>query len=315
MIEISLYDSSMSHEWNEAVRQSRNGTFLIERAYMDYHSDRFSDWTLVARRAARIVGLLPANRNGDTLYSHQGLTYGSWIVPFKHFDATVMTDIVDASVDFMRSHGIGRLIYKPVPHIYHRYPADDDLYALWRKGAKWAECNISTAIDLNNPIPLDRGNKSGLKTAMRSGVTVGESTRLPEFWQILTCVLQERHSTMPVHTLAEMKLLQSRFPKQIRLYAASADGIMTGGTLVYVCGPVAHCQYIAANDHGRETHALTAVFTHVAEAARHEGCRYLDFGISNEDHGLYLNAGLVQQKARLGGRGVAYNTLQLDITQ
>lgn len=314
MIEISLYDSSMSHEWDEAVRQSRNGTFLLERDYMDYHSDRFSDWSLVARHAGRIVGLLPANRDGDTLYSHQGLTYGSWVVPFKHFDATVMTDVVDASVDFMRNNGIGSLIYKPIPHIYHRYPADDDLYALWRKGARWAECNISTAIDLSAPIPLDRGNKSGLKTALRAGVTVDESDRIAEFWQILTAVLQERHAAQPVHTLTEIELLRSRFPKHIRLYAATAGGTLAGGTLVYVCGPVAHCQYIAANAIGRETHALTAVFAHVAQAARQEGCRYLDFGISNEDHGRYLNAGLAQQKARLGGRGVAYNTLQLDIT-
>ena len=304
----------MSREWDEAVRQSRNGTFLLERGYMDYHSDRFSDWSLVARRAGRIAGLLPACRRDDTLYSHQGLTYGSWIVPFRHFDATVMTEIVDSSIDFMRSHGIGTLIYKPIPYIYHSYPADDDIYALWRRGARLKECNISTTIALDNPIPLDRGNKSGLKTAQRAGVEVAESADLATYWHILEGVLKERHSTQPVHTLSEITLLQSRFPKQIRLFAATKGGRMVGGTLAYMCGPVAHCQYIAADAEGRELHALTAVFQHVAQVAKAEGCRYLDFGISNEDHGRYLNAGLVQQKARLGGRGVAYNTFQLDIT-
>ena len=315
MIEISLYQPGMQQEWDDFARQSRNATFLLQRGYMDYHSDRFSDFSLVARTPqGRLAGLLPANRAGDTVLSHQGLTYGSWIVPFRHFDATVMMEITTAAIGFLKDNGVSRLVYKPIPYIYHRYPADDDIYALWRHGARLAECNISTAIDLVNPIPYDRGNKSGLKTAQRAGLKVEQAdAAYPEFWQLLSSVLEQRHSTKPVHTLAEIELLRSRFPDHIKLYTATLDGTVVAGTVMFADGPVAHSQYIASSDEGRRVHALTAVFARVAADATAMGRRYLDFGISNEDHGRLLNAGLVQQKARLGGRGVAYNTFTLDL--
>lgn len=315
MIEISLYQESEQREWDDFARQSRNATFLLQRGYMDYHSDRFSDFSLVARTPqGRLAGLLPANRDGDTVLSHQGLTYGSWIVPFRHFDATVMMEMTDAAIEFLRGHGVRRLVYKPIPYIYHRYPADDDIYAMWRHGARLSECNISTAIDLTNPIPYDRGNKSGLKVAQREGVRVERTdSAYPEFWQLLSDVLAERHGAKPVHTLAEIELLRGRFPDHIKLYAATLGGKVVAGTVMFADGPVAHSQYIASSDEGRRVHALAAVFARVAADATAQGRRYLDFGISNEDHGRWLNAGLVQQKARLGGRGVAYNTFTLDL--
>lgn len=315
MIEISLYQKSEQREWDDFARQSRNATFLLQRGYMDYHSDRFSDFSLVARTPqGRLAGLLPANRDGDTVLSHQGLTYGSWIVPFRHFDATVMMEMTDAAIEFLRGHGVRRLVYKPIPYIYHRYPADDDIYAMWRHGARLSECNISTAIDLTNPIPYDRGNKSGLKVAQREGVRVERTdSAYPEFWQLLSDVLAERHGAKPVHTLAEIELLRGRFPDHIKLYAATLGGKVVAGTVMFADGPVAHSQYIASSDEGRRVHALAAVFARVAADATAQGRRYLDFGISNEDHGRWLNAGLVQQKARLGGRGVAYNTFTLDL--
>ena len=315
MIEISLYQESEQREWDDFARQSRNATFLLQRGYMDYHSDRFSDFSLVARTPqGRLAGLLPANRDGDTVLSHQGLTYGSWIVPFRHFDATVMMEMTDAAIEFLRGHGVRRLVYKPIPYISHRYPADDDIYAMWRHGARLSECNISTAIDLTNPIPYDRGNKSGLKVAQREGVRVERTdSAYPEFWQLLSDVLAERHGAKPVHTLAEIELLRGRFPDHIKLYAATLGGKVVAGTVMFADGPVAHSQYIASSDEGRRVHALAAVFARVAADATAQGRRYLDFGISNEDHGRWLNAGLVQQKARLGGRGVAYNTFTLDL--
>ena len=175
MIEIVRYDGSMASRWNEFVRNSRNGTFLHQRGYMDYHSDRFEDCSLVALRDGKVCALLPANKTDDTLWSHRGLTYGSWLLPFKHYDATIMIEVMDAAVGWMKDNGLHRLIYKPVPHIYHRYPCEEDLYALFRHGAALVETNISTTIDLTCPLPLDRGNKSGLNAARKAGIQVGQS--------------------------------------------------------------------------------------------------------------------------------------------
>ena len=304
----------MAARWDEFTRMSRNGTFLHCRGYMDYHSDRFTDCSLVATRNGKWCALLPACVDGDTLYSHRGLTYGGWLVPAKHFDATIMLEVMDAACMWMGEHGINRLVYKPVPHIYHRYPCEEDLYALFRHDATLVETNISTTIDLTCPLPLDRGNKSGANAARKAGIAVGPSDDWQGYWQLLSSLLGERYDTRPVHTLDEMLLLRGRFPESIKLYTATLDGQLLAGVVMYLTSMVAHCQYIAASPLGKDSKALTLLFDHLIDMYRQQGkYRYFDFGISNEDHGRYLNEGLVQQKSRLGGRGIVYNTFELTV--
>ena len=303
----------MARRWDDFVIASRNGTFLHRRGYMDYHSDRFTDCSLVAVRDGKWCALLPACIDGDTLFSHRGLTYGGWLLPLKHFDATVMTEVMDAAVEWMRLHAIKRLVYKAVPHIYHRYPCEEDLYALFCHHATLTETNLSSTIDLTCPLSPDRGNKSGANAARKAGIQVGVSNDWQGYWQLLSSLLDERYSTRPVHSLDEILLLQGRFPANIKLYTATLDGELLAGVVMYLSQPVAHCQYIGASPRGKELKALTLLFEHLVGEYTRQGYRYFDFGISNEDHGRYLNQGLVCQKFRLGGRGIVYNTLEVAI--
>lgn len=313
MIEIVKYNALMSSQWDEFVGNSRNGTFLHQRGYMDYHSDRFTDCSLVALHEGKVCALLPANIDGDTLWSHRGLTYGGWLLPFKHFDTTVMVKVMDTAVEWMRANGIKRLVYKAVPHIYHRYPCEEDLYAMFRHHASLTEANISTTIDLTCPLPLDRGNKSGANAARKTGIEACASDDWSGYWQLLSSLLDERYDTRPVHTLDEILLLHSRFPENIRLYTATLDGELLAGVVMYLSSPVAHCQYIGASPRGKDSKALTLLFEYLIQESTRMGYRYFDFGISNEDHGRYLNEGLVRQKCRLGGRGIVYNTLEITL--
>ena len=160
---------------------------------------------------------------------------------------------------------------------------------------------------------MDRGNKSGANAARKAGIQVGPSDDWQGYWTLLSSLLDERYGTRPVHTLDEMLLLQSRFPHDIRLYTASLDGQLLAGVVMYLSMPVAHCQYIGASPLGKDSKALTLLFEHLIGECKKMGFRYFDFGISNEDHGQYLNEGLVRQKSRLGGRGIVYNTFEVSL--
>ena len=152
MIEIRRYSNTDKPIWDDFVKRSKNATFMHLRDYMDYHADRFADFSLMAfNHHGKLVAVMPANIVGSTLYSHQGLTYGGWLTPVKHFTAVTMLEVWDAMMSFLKENGIRTLVYKAIPYIYHRYPADEDLYALFRHGAQIAECNISTAVALTNP--------------------------------------------------------------------------------------------------------------------------------------------------------------------
>ena len=281
---------------------------------MDYHSDRFTDFSLMARDGGNVIAVLPACREGETLYSHRGLTYGSWLLPLRHFDVTTMLELWELSLRFLRKSGITSIVYKPVPHIYHRYPCEDDLYAVFRAGGTLIESNISTTIDLDEPLALDRGNRRNVNLALKSGVVVGESVDWDGYWHVLDELLMSKYGKHPVHTLDEIKLLQSRFPENIKLYTATCEEELMAGVVMYCCGnEVAHCQYIASTEAGRRVKALTLLFSYLIKEMSQVGFRYFDFGISTEQGGHYLNEGLVRQKSRLGGRGIVYNTYRVDI--
>ncbi len=313
MIEIKTYTPAQEAVWNEFVASCTTATFLHKRSYMDYHSHRFTDHSLMAYADGRLLAVMPANVANGTLYSHQGLTYGGWLHQLKHFDATVMMDVMQNALVFLKNEGLEEVIYKPVPHIYHRYPSEEDLYALFRAGAILTESNISTAVQLSNPLAFDRGNKRSVNVAIKANVQVAESTDWNGFWHVLEEVLAQRHATKPVHSVEEIKLLHSRFPEQIKLYTASIHQRIVAGVVMFYTHTVAHSQYIASNAEGRDAKALALLFRHLIDQAKANGYAYFDFGISNEDHGRWLNEGLVQQKSRLGGRGIVYNTYKITL--
>ena len=312
---IERYTPAMQPEWDTFVDCSRQGTFLMRRAYMDYHSDRFTDHSIVARdKNGHIIALLPANENADVLASHQGLTYGGWLTPPRGFSAATMLELFEALIAYMRAAGFNKLLYKPVPHIYHRYPAEDDIYALFRAGAEPVAVSASSTIDYGAPLLTDHGTKNAInRINRRDDITLAPSDDLPSFWRILENVLSAYHNTRPVHTLQEMQLLQSLFPDNIILYAATdAGGRMLAGVIVYRTGPVAHAQYTAASEEARSQRILPALYAYAIEQERHDH-RWFDFGISCECGGTVLNVGLDAQKAGLGGRCTVYTTYSLTL--
>ena len=67
MFEIRRYTADDRKSWDGYVRRARNATFLFERNYMEYHADRFDDWSLMFYRQGRLYALLPAHRRDTRL--------------------------------------------------------------------------------------------------------------------------------------------------------------------------------------------------------------------------------------------------------
>jgi hypothetical protein len=58
---VRRYTAADQAAWGDFVRTSKNGLFLFERGYMDYHAERFSDHSLlVYDEKDRLTALLPA---------------------------------------------------------------------------------------------------------------------------------------------------------------------------------------------------------------------------------------------------------------
>lgn len=313
-MKIIRYTDKYKSQWDDLVSNSRNGTFLHLRNYMDYHSDRFEDCSLMcADEKDRIIAVLPANISGETLYSHQGLTYGGWITDIKAVTATTMLQMWEQMVEFLRSEGVRTLIYKTIPYIYHSYPADEDIYALFRYGGQLYSTLISTAVSLQeNRLAFNENATRGIKYALKNGVIIEHTNDYSQYWDLLSSLLFEKYKTKPVHSLAEILLLKKRFPENIKLYVARKEDEIVAGAVIFFTKNVAHAQYIATSEKGRILKALPLLFDYVITNECNM-CEYFDFGTSNEDSGRIINDGLIRQKTGMGGRGVAYNTFKIEL--
>lgn len=305
MLEIRRYTPDKQQEWNDFLKRSKNGTFLLDRNYMDYHADRFTDHSLMVYRREKLYALLPGNIAGDVFFSHQGLTYGGLIMSDKTVAAEVV-QIFRLLNDLLRKEGIHKVVYKPTPWIYHRQPSEEDLYAVVELCGATISRGLSSTISREYLNKWYRIRECGVKHAKQYGLTVEETEDYRPFWQILTNNLQERYGLNPVHTVDEIELLHHRMPNHIRLVVVKEGAETIGGTVLYVSDRVVHSQYIAASPRGKQLHALDMLFDVVIRKslATHA---YFDFGISTEKHGTYLNTQLIYQKEGFGGRGICYD--------
>ena len=308
---IEAYTPEHKQKWDNFVDSSRNGTFLLRRDYMDYHSDRFTDCSLMIYTGDKLIALLPASAHGDEIRSHGGLTYGGFILDYSSSGADIL-NMFDNVGSYYRKRGIISLIYKPIPHIYHSQPAEEDLYALFRLNARLTTRNLATVIPMHAPNKSSRLGKRALKRAKNGRILVRETQDISEFWQIIVEDRRIRHNTTPVHTQKEITRLHSLFPHNIRLYVAESDSEILAGAVIFDTGKVLHLQYAAATQRGKELYAVDVIYHEVIFNLR-PNALWFDFGTSNEDSGRYLNEGMVRHKEEFGGRSVVYDTYTLPL--
>ena len=310
-IKIVNYVDAFKDIWDRFVDNSKNGTFMLKRDYMDYHSDRFHDISLMFFEDDKLVALFPASQHNKEIKSHGGLTYGG-IITDRRMTTPRMLRVMEALTDFYHKNEISRILYKRVPSIYYTYPSDEDLYALFRFNAQLYRCDVSSAVYIPDRIRFSELRKRSVKKAIKSSLQVRQSHDFDTYITLLTEVLQTRHDTKPVHTAQELKLLTSRFPDNIKLYAAFHDDLMLAGVVIFDTPKVVHAQYIANSDKGREIGALDLVMDFLINTYS-KNKLYFDFGISTENDGQYLNEGLVAQKEMFGGRAIAYDFYMVNL--
>ena len=257
---IIRYSAGDKERWDRFVRRSKNGTFLMQRDYMDYHADRFQDCSLMIFCNRKLTALLPGNLSGSCFYSHQGLTYGGMLLS-PSITLQQVESVFHAALDYLQKEcSVQSIVYRAIPHIYHRYPAEEDLYVLTRLGAALVARSISSVIPLDDRRPFRTLRRRQLKKALASSLTIAEDEDFASFWPILEENLHERYGVSPVHSLEEITRLHSNFPRQISLFRVCDGAETLGGCIVYETDEVAHVQYIAASPRGKKCGALDLLF-------------------------------------------------------
>lgn len=307
-----MYQPSDKVQWDTFVGKSRQGTFLLRRDYMEYHSNRFQDYSLmVFDKKGQISALLPGNRDGSSLISHGGLTYGGLLTDYE----MTLNRIIPIFMNILRyiqEQGFTRLLYKTIPSIYHTIPAQEDRYCLLQLGATVYRRDVLSVIDYQYKLNYHKRRYRNIHKARQKPLHVQETEDYEQFWRILSENLLKRYALKPVHTLEEIEMLARRFPDEIKLYGSFEGNVLQAGAVVYLSPNVCHIQYNAASEQGKIISAQDILMDYLIDAFS-SSKRYFDFGASTEEQGKILNAGLIEYKESYGARTLVHDFYEIDL--
>lgn len=312
-LRVARYQPDVVDAWNAWVSKARNGTFLFDRGYMDYHRDRFVDHSVLVYRGSGVVAAMPANQVGSSdIVSHGGLTYGGLLID-DEATLAVATEACRAVVEYYGSRGFVQLTYRRPQAVFCRTPADEDETIFHHLGATLAARKTLHVFDRQASVVADSRRRRGLKKAQKAGLSWTRSVDFDGFWrEILVPTLNERHGASPVHTSQEITRLHAAFPDAIRLYEVIEGGRRVAGVVIYLVHDCAHAQYIATTPRGAEVGALDLLMhglMHEEFAAK----RYFSFGTSNDPETGEVNQPLAAWKEGFGARARSLDTYALKL--
>jgi len=308
---IRNYNSADATLWNDFIIKSKNGTFLFHRDFMEYHSDRFEDFSLMVFDDAKLVAVFPANRQGDEIHSHQGLTYGG-LVYGSSLKLAKVVEIFSVLLRFALEQGIAKLYIKLIPSIYVVMPSEEINYALFLATAKLVRRDSLSVINPDNPGKISKDRRDGVKRGIKNNLRIVEEANFQVFWEnVLIPNLSTKHNAIPVHTLQEIMLLHERFPNNIRQFNVYKDDTIVAGTTFFVTDTVAHSQYTSAVEGKNETGSLDYLYHHLITEVFADK-KYFDFGISNEQQGRKLNGGLSYWKESFGAQTIVQDFYEVE---
>ena len=304
-ITIRIYNETDFEAWNKLVSESKNGTFLFDRNFMDYHKHKFQDFSLmIYNEKNKLIAIMPAHRIGDELYSHLGLTYGGIIIK-KDLRLTVFFEVFSEILKFLFQEGIYFLHWKEVPYFYHSYPSDEWKYLAFVTEAELYRRDMCSVINLKEQFVFSKTVVRYAKNVDKQGFIYRKSEEWDVFWkEILVPELDFYHHVLPAHNLEEIFYLSSKFRDNIHLYTVYSGNEMVGGTVLFIDKNVVHCQYISVKSKFREKKVLDFLFYKLIKED-FKDYDYFDFGISNEENGRKTNMGLLYWKEGFGARGVS----------
>lgn len=278
---------------------------------MEYHSDRFDDYSLIILENQNWIAILPGNRVGTDFFSHQGLSYGGLVYNEKQKLSTIIT-VFQKVLLFLNQNNIANFHVKIIPSIYPVFPSDEFLYILFLTQAKLVRRDSLSVIDLSNKNSISSGRLEGVKKGEKYNLVIKEVSQFDDFWnEILIPNLNQKHQAKPVHTLDEISKLKRLFPENIRQFNVYHNETIVAGTTIFETQNVAHAQYISGNESKSEYGSLDFLYHNLITKV-FKNKKYFDFGTSNENQGKKLNAGLSFWKESFGASTITQDFYEVE---
>ena len=239
---------------------------------------------------------MPANKVGNSLYSHQGLTYGGLVFTAKVKGAKVEV-VLNAVLYFLKENSFETFYYKPIPNFYFPEGNNEIDFFLFKRGAVLDRKEMNLAVNLELPLQISKSKLKHFRRIEDLDLDIMEEEDFNPFWEkILEPRLLEKFNVKPVHTKEEILLLKQNFPENIRQYSVYQNDEIIAGITIFETENVVKSQYGATSKKGEEFRALDFLFINLIEKYKRNGKRFFDMGIVNEENESGYHSGLLKQK-------------------
>lgn len=291
-IYIQRYSASQKESWDNFVTTSQTHSILFYRDFMEYHSNRFQDYSLMIYLKKKLIAIFPANINQEgVLHSHQGLSYGG--IQFNSLTLfETRLKVYHEVFLFLFKNGVSTVHVKSIPRCYSA-DSSNDLIFQWLKG-------ICFRTDIYSCIPKahyknpNRNRMRHINNALTLDIEIRKTDAYSNFWnQILIPNLQKRFGVSPVHTVEEIERLAAQLQNQICFYGAYQKDVLRAGIVLFIHRDVVHAQY-SAGDENRDDGSLDLLLDFVIK--KYNPKKVFSFGTSSEEAGSRLNKGLLYWK-------------------
>lgn len=313
IIEVVRYSDLFKDKWDKFILNSINGTFLQSRTFLDYHGERFVDHSLLFIRGGNtIVAICPAcekiENDEKAFISHAGSTFGGIVIGEEFYNITNCLEILKSFEEYLKTNGFSSVVLKSTNEIFSKRNNNLIDYVLYLNNYNQYN-ELSFAVDFSkineSDVVLNFKSKTRnlFRSSLKNGLVLKEiSTKeeIEKFYEIL-CVSLKKYNTKPVHSLNELyDLYYNRCNKNIKFYGVYFDEEIIAGSMVFIINSVFHTQYLCANPDYLYLKPMDFMDGTLIKIAFEENFKYFSFGISTENHGMYLNESLAKFKEGFG---------------
>lgn len=309
---VRFYSDEDFDLWNNFVTKANNATFLFHRDFMEYHKDRFDDFSMLVFCGEDLVSVIPANRVGDEVFSHQGLTYGGLIID-QFVTAEVFEAILKVVFSFLKQKHKTTFVVKEFPHFYNAQKETFDVQKSLLNFSSILKKNTLLVLDFKSDYTIAKAKQKQYKRLQQNNLVVKEENSFDSFWNlVLIPLLKEKYATQPVHSLAEITYLHAKFPKNIEQYNVYLEEEIVAGITIFKTPNVVKSQYGAVTETGKKLRALDGLFVYLIDKFSKTHA-FFDMGTVDDTSENGINQGLLTQKLELGCKVNYQNIYQIEL--
>lgn len=310
--EIVRYTPNLINTWNTFVSRAKNSSFLFNRNYMDYHQNRFEDYSLLVFDEQKLIAVIPAHKKEEQLISHGGLSYGG-IICLPSITLIEFETLFHRLLNYCKLQGLKTITINAIPFIYCNNTSEELSFIQFALNGTIQRVQLLSSINFQQAYQFNSNRKRMILKGKRNNFSIRQVSDVNEFWtEILQPRLALRYNNTPVHTISEMNRLMELFPNNIKQFNVySSEGKILAGTTLFEHPNAIHLQYIAGTDEGNTAGALDFMIAELIETYQNK-VQYFDFGSSHISNKT-INKGLLYWKESFGARSIPQYTYTFDV--